>query len=55
MKLTHNGRPFDANRFAVELEAKVIEAGIQSIEERALGVASAITIRRPGGTLSPAA
>ena len=43
MKLTHNGRPFDANRFAVELEAKVIEAGIQSIEERARGVASAIT------------
>ena len=42
IKLTHNGRPFDAKRFAAEIEAKAIELGMQAITEKARGAASSI-------------
>jgi hypothetical protein len=42
IKLTHNGRPFDATRFAAGIEARAIELGMKAIEERARGAAAAI-------------
>ena len=42
IKLTHNGRPFDAKRFAAEIEAKAIELGMQAITEKARGAVSSI-------------
>ena len=42
IKITHNGRPFDAKRFAADIEAKAIELGMQAIEEKARGAASSI-------------
>lgn len=42
IKITHNGRPFDATRFAADLEAKASELGMRAIEEKARGAASSI-------------
>lgn len=42
IKLTHNGRPFDAKRFGAEIQAKAIELGMIAIEEKARGAASSI-------------
>lgn len=42
IKITHNGRPFDATRFAADLEAKAVELGMRAIEEKARGAASSI-------------
>lgn len=42
IKITHDGQPFDAERFAAEIEAKAIELGMQAIEEKARGAASSI-------------
>ncbi len=42
IKITHNGRPFDAKRFAADIEAKAIELGMRAIEEKARGAASSI-------------
>ena len=40
--MTYNGRPFDAKRFAADLQAKAIELGMQALEEKARGAASSI-------------
>lgn len=42
VKITHNGRPFDAQRFMKEVEAKAIEAGMRALEAKARGAASSI-------------
>lgn len=42
IKITHNGRPFDAKRFVQEIEAKAIEIGLSTIEDKARGAASSI-------------
>ncbi|HEX7854968.1 MAG TPA: toll/interleukin-1 receptor domain-containing protein [Sphingobium sp.] len=42
IKITQNGRPFDAKRFAADIEAKAIALGIKAIEEKARGAASSI-------------
>ncbi|AOH87155.1 molecular chaperone Tir (plasmid) [Sphingomonas panacis] len=42
IKITHNGRPFDAKRFAADIEAKAIALGMQAIEEKARGAAASI-------------
>lgn len=42
VKITHNGRPFDAKRFAKEIEAKGIELGMQALEQKARGAAASI-------------
>lgn len=42
IKITHNGRPFDAKRFGDELTAKGIELGMQALEEKARAAASSI-------------
>lgn len=48
IKITHNGRPFDAKRFAADIEAKAIELGMQAIEEKARGAASSIVDSETG-------
>ena len=35
IKITHNGRPFDAGRFAEEISSHAMELGMQAIEEKA--------------------
>lgn len=42
MKITHNGRPFDAKRFAKELNDKGLELGMQALEDKARGAAASI-------------
>jgi hypothetical protein len=42
IRFTHNGRPFDASRFAAEIEAKAIALGMQALEEKARGAAASI-------------
>lgn len=42
IKITQNGRPFDAKRFAREIEQAAIEAGMKAIEQKARGAASSI-------------
>jgi len=42
VKITHNGRPFDAKRFARELEMKAMDMAIQAMEEKARGAAASI-------------
>lgn len=42
IKITHNGRPFDARRFADELRSHAVEMGMQAIEEKARGAAGSI-------------
>jgi len=42
IKITHNGRPFDAKRFADELRSHAVEMGMQAIEEKARGAAGSI-------------
>jgi hypothetical protein len=42
IKITHNGRPFDPQRFGEELMAKGLELGMQAIEEKARAAASSI-------------
>jgi hypothetical protein len=42
IKITHNGRPFDAKRFAKEIEARALEAGIRALEAKARGAAASI-------------
>lgn len=42
IKITHNGRPFDAQRFADELRSHAVEMGMQAIEEKARGAAGSI-------------
>lgn len=40
--MTHNGRPFDARRFAQDIEREAIGLAMQEMEERARGAASSI-------------
>lgn len=42
IKMTYNGRPFDAKRFASDIEAKALELGLQAVMEKARGAASSI-------------
>ena len=42
IKITHNGRPFDAGRFAEEISSHAMELGMQAIEEKARGAAGSI-------------
>jgi hypothetical protein len=42
IRFTHNGRPFDASKFAADIEAKAIELGMQALEEKARGAAASI-------------
>ena len=42
IKITHNGRPFDANRFAEELQAHAMELAMDAIETKARGAAGSI-------------
>ena len=42
IKITHNGRPFNAKRFGEEIRAKAIELGMTALEEKARGAASSI-------------
>jgi len=42
VKITYNGRAFDARRFAQDLEAKVIKAGMDALEKKARGAAASI-------------
>jgi hypothetical protein len=42
IKMTYKGRPFDAKRFAADLQAKAIELGVKAIEEKARGAAASI-------------
>ena len=42
IKITHNGRPFDARRFADELQSHAVEMSMQAIEEKARGAAGSI-------------
>lgn len=42
IRFTHNGRPFDASRFAADIEAKAIALGMQALEEKARGAAASI-------------
>lgn len=42
VKMTYNGRPFDAKRFARDLEAKAIEVAMKAIEQKARGAAASI-------------
>jgi hypothetical protein len=42
IKITHNGRPFDAKRFTEEIQVKALEMGMEAIEEKARGAASSI-------------
>lgn len=42
IKMTYNGRPFDAKRLAADIEAKAIELGVQAIMEKARGAAASI-------------
>jgi hypothetical protein len=42
IKMTYNGRPFDAKRFAADIKAKAIELGMQAITEKARAAASSI-------------
>ena len=42
IKITHNGRPFDAHRFAEEIQSHAMELGMQAIEEKARGAAGSI-------------
>ncbi|MEQ9661868.1 MAG: toll/interleukin-1 receptor domain-containing protein [Parasphingopyxis sp.] len=42
IKFTYNGKPFDAQKFAADIEAKTIELGLQALEEKARGAASSI-------------
>lgn len=42
IKITHDGRPFDPDRLAAEIERAGIEAGMKAIEQKARGAASSI-------------
>lgn len=42
IKMTYNGRPFDAKRFVADIEAEAIELGVQAIMEKARGAAASI-------------
>lgn len=42
IKITHNGRPFDARRFSEAIRSKALELGMQAIEDKARGVAASI-------------
>lgn len=42
IKITDNGRPFDANQFAADIEAQAIELAMKALEEKARGIASSI-------------
>jgi len=42
IRITHNGRPFDAKRFGDELMAKGLELGMQALEKKARSAASSI-------------
>ena len=42
IKVTYKGRPFDARRFAQDLEAKAMGLAMKAIEEKARGAASSI-------------
>jgi len=42
VKITHNGRPFDAKRFMRDIEAKAVEAAMRALEAKARGAASSI-------------
>lgn len=42
IEITHNGRPFDARRFADELRSHAVEMGMQAIEEKGRGAAGSI-------------
>lgn len=42
IKMTYNGRPFDAKRFASDIEAKALELGVQALIEKARGAAASI-------------
>lgn len=42
IKITHEGRPFDARKFGEALREKGLELGMQALEEKARGAASSI-------------
>ena len=42
IKITHNGRPFDPQRFTKEIQSHAIEMGMQAIDEKARGAAGSI-------------
>jgi len=42
IKITHNGRPFNAKRFAQDIERAALAAGMEAIEKKARGAASSI-------------
>ena len=42
IKMTYNGRPFDARTFAADIEAKAIEMAVQAMMEKARGAAASI-------------
>lgn len=42
IKITHNGRPFDPDRFADEIMAAALEKGMEAIEDKARGAAASI-------------
>lgn len=42
LKMTYNGRPFDAKRFARDLEAKAMDMAMQAMEQQARGAAASI-------------
>ena len=42
IRFTHDGKPFDARRFAEHIEAEAIELGLKSLEQKARGAASSI-------------
>lgn len=42
IKITHNGRPFNADQFGEELHAAAMEMAMDAIEEKARGAASSI-------------
>ena len=42
IRVTYGGRPFDAKKFAADLQAKALEAGMKALEQKARGAASSI-------------
>ena len=42
IKMTYGGRPFDAKRFARDLEAKAMDMAMRAMEQKARGAASSI-------------
>jgi hypothetical protein len=42
IRFTHNGRPFDASRFAADIEAKAIALGMQAPRRRRGAAASIV-------------